>query len=250
MPHREELATLRRIVPCLAALWLVAVLVPAEAAAAPTTARITASFSPNRLGARTKVSFGIKFGGGESGVPSPVRRAVVKIPGGLILELPDTRGCSLAHLRARGARGCPARSQVGRGQALVEVHTGATIEYERATVWAFMGTLASGQEELEILGQGYTPLERRVVFNTQLESSEAPYWDQLVAQVPPIPSIPLEPDASPVSFSVTIGYTGRSRGEIGIYVPGHCPSGGFPWAAEFTYADGSTSSTTFAAPCP
>jgi hypothetical protein len=221
---------------------------PAQAA---TTAAIRASFSPNRLGARTDVTFSISFSGGAFGVPSPVRKAVVEIPAGLGLELPNTRGCTLAHLRADGAGGCPPRSQVGRGHAVVDVRTGATTEYEDAALWAFLGPLENGQPALDILGQGYTPIERRVAFNVKLEPGHGRYWGKLVALIPSIPSIPLEPAVSPVDFSVTIGSTRRSRsGEIGVFVPKHCPAGGFPWAAEFTYADGSTSSAAIAAPCP
>jgi hypothetical protein len=134
---------------------------------------------------------------------------------------------------------------------VVDVRTGATTEYEDAALWAFLGPLEGGQPALEILGQGYTPIERRVAFSAKLEPGHGRYWGKLVALVPPIPSIPLEPAVSPVDFSVTIGSTGRSRaGEIGVFVPKRCPAGGFPWAADLTYADGSTSSTAIAAPCP
>lgn len=223
----------------------------ASPARAETTASIKASFSPNRLGARTDVTFAIRFSGGEFGVPSPVRRAVVEIPAGLGLELPSTRGCTLAHLRADGAGGCPPRSQIGRGHAVVDVRTGATTEYEDAALWAFLGPLENGRPALEILGQGYTPIERRVVFSAKLEPGHGRYWGKLVALIPSIPSIPLEPAVSPVDFSLTIGSTGRSRaGKIGVFVPKRCPVGGFPWAAEFTYADGSTSSAAITASCP
>jgi hypothetical protein len=247
---RSPRGFLKRSLAILALLAPALLATPAQAE--ETAARIKPSFSPDRLGARTAVSFGIHFTGGELGVPSPVRKAVVRIPAGLGLELPNTRGCTLAHLRARGASGCPPRSQIGSGHALVDVHTGATIESEQATLWAFVGPLENGQPTLEILGQGYTPLERRVAFSVKLEPDYGRYWGKLVALVPPIPSIPLEPNASTVSFSLTIGNTRHSGtgGAIGIFVPKRCPAGGFPWAAEFSYADGSTSTATATTPCP
>jgi hypothetical protein len=235
------------------ALAIVAAACAASAAhAQETVAAIRPSFSPDRLGARTAVTFGIHFAGGEEGVPAPVRKAVVQVPAGLGVELPSTLGCTVAHLQAHGASGCPPRSQIGSGHALMAVRTGAQVTREAATLWAFLGPLEGGQPTIQILGQGYTPIERRVAFSLRLEPDRAPFWAKLVALVPPIPTIPLEPDASAVNFSLTIGTTGRSRkpGTIGIFVPSHCPAGGFPWAAEFTYADGSTDNTTATIPCP
>ena len=70
--------------------------------------------------------------------------------------------------------------------------------------------------------------------------------------IPAIPTIPLEPDASTVSFSLTIGGAAvrKHHNPNTVVLPSHCPAGGFPFAAEFTYEDGSTSSTTATVPCP
>ena len=60
--------------------------------------------------------------------------------------------------------------------------------------------------------------------------------------IPPIPTLPFEPDASIVTFSLTIGASARhstARRSNAVLVPSSCPAGGFPFAAEFTYADGS-----------
>jgi len=224
----------------------------AVAQAAETSASIRPSFSPDRLGASTAVTFTVSFAGGPHGVPLPVRRAVVQVPGGLGVELPNTRGCTQAHLQADGANGCPARSQIGSGHAVMAAHAGSQTISENARLWAFLGPLRSAQPTLEVLGQGYTPLDERVVFPVRLEPDEPPYWGKLVAPIPAVPTIPLEPDASAVFFSLTIGTAGApgTPGAIAVFVPRHCPSGGFPWAAEFTYSDGSTDSTTATIPCP
>jgi hypothetical protein len=53
-------------------------------------------------------------------------------------------------------------------------------------------------------------------------------------------------------MSLTVG-TVKPRHPITvntIVVPSNCPVGGFPFAAEFTYADGSTSSALASAACP
>ena len=170
-----------------------------------TTATISPSFSPDRLGAKAAFTFAVRFAGGELGVPSPVRRAVVHLPAGLTLDVPRLRSCTRAQLQAHGARGCPARSQIGTGRVLADVHAGSSVESEEAAVSAFVGPPQGANPTIEILGQGYSPLEERVVITATALPDSPPYGEKLVMTVPAIPTIPLEPNASTVSFSVTIG---------------------------------------------
>jgi hypothetical protein len=228
-----------------------AALAGAEPAATATVAAIRPSFSPDRLGAKAAFTFTVHFTGGELGVPSPVRRAVVHFPPGLRLNIPSIRECTRARLQAKGAKGCPARSLIGVGHALADIHAGAGIESEEATVWAFLGPLQNGNPTIEILGQGYTPLDERVVITGTVLLDHAPYGEELVMSIPPIPTIPLEPDASTTSFSLTVGGARfRAHDPNTVIVPSHCPAGGFPFAADFTYADGSRSTSTATVPCP
>jgi hypothetical protein len=238
---------------CVALTLFVALVAPAGAGAATseTTAAIRASFSPDRLGAKAAFTFTVHYSGGEFGAPSPVRRAVVHLPPGLQMHIPTLRDCTRAHLQAHGASGCPARSQIGSGRAIADVHAGSELEREEATVWAFIGPLQGSNPTIEILGQGYSPLEERVVITGVVLPDRAPYGEKLVMSIPPIPTIPLEPDASTVSFTLTIGgMRFQAHNPNTVVVPSRCPAGGFPFAADFTYADGSTSTTTTTAPCP
>jgi hypothetical protein len=233
----------------LAAVGVLAV--PAAAQAAETEATIKTSFSPDRLGAKAAFTFTVHFTGGEFGVPSPVRHAVVQLPPGLSMNIPSIRSCTSTRLKAHGAKGCPKRSQIGVGSALADVHAGAGIEDEEAKVWAFLGPLQAGNPTIEILGEGFTPLEERVVITATVLPSQPPYGEELEMTIPPIPSIPLEPDASTASFTLTVGGARfRMRHPNTVVLPSHCPAGGFPFATEFTYADGSTSTTKTTVPCP
>jgi hypothetical protein len=83
------------------------------------------------------------------------------------------------------------------------------------------------------------------------------YSGGVEAVIPPIPTRAGEPNASVVSFSLTMGSVNQPRGSahrsaegMGLFVPGSCPAGGYPWAAEFTYADGSVQRPTASIPCP
>jgi len=101
-----------------------------------------------------------------------------------------------------------------------------------------------------------------VVFTGKVRSTNAPYGEELEMSIPPVPSLPLEPDASIVTFSLTVG-AGRGseltrprqphrlpHPQSAVSVPRSCPAGGFPFAAEFTYADGSLGSVMARVPCP
>jgi hypothetical protein len=224
---------------------------PAPPTPEATTATIRPSFSPDRLGAKAAFTFAVHFSGGELGVPAPVRRAVVRFPPGLMLDIPKLRSCTKARLQARGASGCPARSKIGTGHALADVHAGASVESEGAAVSAFVGPPQGLNPTIEILGQGYSPLDERVVITATAFPDSPPYGEKLVMSIPAIPSIPLEPNASTVSFSLTVGGAAfRRHNPNTVVLPSHCPAGGFPFAAEFTYEDGSTSNATAAVPCP
>jgi hypothetical protein len=231
----------------------------AQAVAAPTTATIEPSFSPNRLGARTIVNFAAHFTGGEGGVPAALHKVTVLVPGGLAgprLEWPTTLGCSRGQLQRHGARGCPPNSQIGSGQALIAWREGARTVTESSKLWAFLGP-TSGEYAIELLGEGYAPIHRRVVITESLFAMTGTYSGGLEGVVPPIPTRPGEPDASVISFSLAMGRTGRRHSSralesegMGLFVPGNCPAGGFPWEAEFGYADGSTQQVNAAIPCP
>jgi len=233
----------------------------AAAAQTGTFSRLTTSFSPDRLGARGSLTFSIHYSNGEpdvvspmggTSVPAALRRLVVRFPAGMGLEIPNLRGCRAASLRAHGIRGCPAAARVGGGHALTEVHAGTQILSEHIKLTAFVGPLHNGQPTLEILGEGYTPLGERLVFSGEMRFVSAPYGEELVLRVPRIPTLPAAPDASPVLFSLTLGVSKHRRSPAAntVIVPSHCPAGGFPFASESTYADGSRGSAVATALCP
>jgi hypothetical protein len=224
----------------------------ATPAPASTSATITPFLSPDRLGARAALTLTIHYAEGQLGVPSPVRRSVVRLPAGLSLEIPSLRSCAPARLRVRGASGCPTQSALGGGRALMEVHAGSQTITEEVRMWAFLGPPQNLRPTFEILAEGHTPLEQRAVLSGTVLEDRPPYGEELVISIPPIPTLPLEPYASIVSFSLTIGASKRHQRHRAntVLVPSSCPASGFPFAAEFTYADGSGGRALASAPCP
>lgn len=224
---------------------------PSLAQADSTSATITPTLKPDRLGSRSSLTYTIHYTGGEAGVPSPVHRAVLQFPAGLTLELPTLHTCSPARLRTHGPASCPPRSELGSGHALAVVRAGSEVLTERLTMWVFLGPPRNLQPTVEVLVQGYTPFDERVILTATQFTGKAPYGEGLVIPIGTIHTLALEPPASIVTFSLTIGTTRRrSRYTGAIVVPSRCPPGGFPFAAQFTYADGSTGSAVAAERCP
>jgi hypothetical protein len=225
---------------------------PAGAAPAQTSETITPSLAPDRLRAKGALTLTIHYSGGDTGVPSPVRRSLLKLPAGLGLDIPTLRSCSAARLRSHGASGCPRQAKIGSGQALVEALAGSQLITEHIALSIFLGPLRNFQPTFEVLGEGRTPLQKRVVFSGSVTPDHAPYGEELQLDIPPIPTLHLEPDASIAALTLTVGTNSHPLGrEVNtVVVPTSCPVGGFPFAAETTYADGSTADSLATAACP
>jgi hypothetical protein len=238
------------------ALLATALAQPIAASSTPqpqTTASLAPSLAPDRLGAHAALTFRIHYAGGEFGVPLPVRQSVLQMPAGLSLDLPILRSCSATRLLARGPGACPAQSRLGGGHALVAVHLASETITENATMSVFLGPPHNLQPTFEILAQGYTPIDERRILTGTVRPASPPYGEELVMQIPPIPTLALEPDASISDFSLTIGArtSNSTRNDANsVVIPSSCPAGGFPFAATFTYADGSSGSSRATVPCP
>jgi hypothetical protein len=222
---------------------------PASGSQGPAT--IAASFHPDRLGALGSLTVTINLAGEALGDSPPLRRSVLRLPAGLGIEVPHLSSCEPERLRLLGARGCPAQSQLGVGQASTLAPLGSQLLGESISLWVFLGPLRNLQPTFEMLAQGYTPFDERVVLSGTVLPDDPPYGEDLVLSIPAIPTLPLEPSASIASMSLTIGSSQRLARESNTTIePARCPVGGFPFGAEFTYADGSTQNVSTVTPCP
>jgi hypothetical protein len=237
-------------VPAIVAFACVAPARSATTSGAQVPPTIAALFHPDRLGATGSFTVAMDLGADAVGEP-PLRSSVLRLPAGLGVEVPHLRACEPERLRLLGARGCSPQSQIGIGRALVRARLGSQLLEESISLWVFLGPLHNLQPTFEMLAQGYTPFDERVVLSGTVRPDDSPYSEDLVLSVPAIPTLPLEPDASIASMSLTIGAGQRSSRESNTTVePTRCPPGGFPFAAELTYADGSMQSISTASPCP
>jgi hypothetical protein len=235
----------------------------ASAAATTETAKLQASFSPNRLGASTTIKFGFQIATAEGLAPPPLTGIDLHMPAGMNYTT-TTLGlsvCSPEQLQAEGPSACSPNARLGYGSALVEVPFGTGAGHELPEIQAWMGPSHNGNMVVLFYANGQTPVFAQLVFAGEVLPSTGTFGSELATNVPPIPSVPNGPDVSIVSVKATIGperltHYKRVHGRQvafhprGIAVPEHCPSGGFPFSANFTFQDGSTAAASTTVPCP
>jgi hypothetical protein len=236
---------------------------PALATGESEQASLHASFSPDKLGQSTTISFGFHLQTSSGAATPPLTSIVLHMPAGMNYTL-TTLGlaiCQPAVLQAQGVKGCSPNSRVGSGSALVEVPFGTGAGHEIPEIQAVVGPPNNGNMVVLFYANGQTPVFAQLVFQGEVLPDSGVFGSQLATTVPLIPSVPNGPDVSIVSVNATIGPSGLTyykhvHGKLepfhplGIGVPEHCPRGGFPFSATFSFQDGSTANTSTTVPCP
>ena len=254
----SRLAVLTALIPALLCL-----LAPASALAASEQASLHASFSPDRLGAPTTIAFSLHLSTAEGTAPPPMTSMDLRIPAGVGYAT-TTLGlalCSPAVLLAKGPAGCPPNSRLGFGTALVEVPFGTGVGDEIPEVQAVAGPSSTGNMVVLFYANGLYPVSAQLAFAGEVLPDSGRFGSQLSTNVPLVASVPGGSDVSIVSLQATIGpahltYYKHVHGRLvpfrprGVSVPERCPHGGFPFAAQFTFQDGSRTSAQTSVPCP
>ncbi len=258
------MSVLFRISGIVAGLLAVLVCGAGPATAASTErATLHASFSPDRLGVSTTISFGFHLETVEGTAPPPMTRLDLRMPAGISYTT-TTLGlaiCQPAVLQAQGLAGCSPNSRLGFGSALVEVPFGTGAGHEIPEIQAIAGPSPGGNLVVLFYANGKSPVSAQLVFQGEVLGASGAYGTQLAANVPLVTSVPDGPDVSIVSVNTRIGpdrltYYKDVHGKKvafhpkGVSVPERCPRGGFPFAAEFSFQDGSQASAEVSVPCP
>jgi hypothetical protein len=244
------------------AVALLAVLAPASSLAVSEQATLNASFSPDRLGAPTTITFGFHLATTEGTAPPPLTGMDLEMPAGMNYTT-TTLGlsiCQPALLAAKGLAGCPPNSRLGYGSADVEVPFGTGAGHEIPEVQAVSGPSPKGNLTVLFYANGLYPVYAQLAFSGEVLPDTGPFGSQLATIVPLIASVPGGPDVSVLSVTSTIGpshltYYKHVHGRLvsfhprGVAVPEHCPHGGFPFSANFTFLDGTHTSAQTTVPC-
>jgi hypothetical protein len=238
-------------------------LAPATSHAVTEQASLQASFSPDRLGAPTTIAFGFHLTTVEGLAPPPLIGMDLRMPAGMNYTT-TTLGlaiCQPAALLAGGLAGCPPNSRLGFGSAVVEVPFGAGAGHEIPEIQALSGPSPNGNLLVLFYANGQEPVYAQLEFSGEVLPDVGAYGSQLATTVPLVTSVAGGPDVSVVSVQTTIGpshltYYKHVHGRLvpfrprGVSVPERCPRGGFPFAAEFSFQDGSRTSAHTTVPCP
>jgi hypothetical protein len=230
---------------------------------APTTAQLHAAFSPYRLGHRTTLQFAFAFSAPAGSVPPPLVEMQLRYPRGLNLFLNDLgiRRCPEATLEASGPSGCPRNSIMGYGVVRTGIVLGDTPVEESSPITIFRAPERAGHLALLFFAEGTHPVITNVIFSGLLLSAREPFGGKVRIGVPLVETLPGAPYVSVLHLNATIGPTGltyyRNVSGVslafkpqGILLPPSCHSGGFPFAANFVFSDGTDARARTTVPCP
>jgi len=263
LPATHLRGTLTRALLLAALLLGVCPLAAPPVARATPSARLGASFTPERLGGRTTLGFEFQILAPAGQVPPALTAVDLSYPNylGFALSGLGLATCTGETLQAFGPSRCPANSVMGYGHALAEIALGPAIVTETAPITILRALDQQGHFALLFYAAGNVPLDAHVTFPGLLYPAPAPYGGSVDISVPLVPSIPGAPDVAVVRLRATIGPRGVAYYEQadgttlayrppGMLLPRGCPPGGFPFAAEFHFLDGSQTSARTEVPCP
>jgi hypothetical protein len=248
-------AVLAALLSCLLAL-------PSPARAAPSV-RLTASFSPDRLGAGTtiKVGFQIAYPSGQA--PLAATEIQFFLPRGLGIATSELglQSCLPAQLELGGRAACPPNSLMGHGSAVTAVPFGSRFVIEHTAVTLFSAPVENGNPQLLFVATGESPVIAEVIFAALILPAGPRFGGVIDTRLPLVPSVPNGPDVALLGLQTTIGpagitYRENVGGRIvsfrprGILLPKSCPRGGFPFAVHLSFSDGSGAGAGAAVPCP
>ena len=236
---------------------------PAPQPAQAHTMSLSATFSPEHLGAGTTIQIGFQVSTPAGRAPSPVTDVQLLLPHGLSIATSDLglETCQPSQLEANGLAGCPTDSLMGRGSAAAQVPFGVASVTENAPIELFSGPLQEGHPQLLFFAEGEYPVLANIIFGALVLPAQAPFGGALSATLPLVPSVAYGPDVALVRLQTTIGakgivYTERVKGKTikfrprGIVLPGICPHGGFAFAAHLSFQDATHTSADTVVPCP
>jgi hypothetical protein len=235
---------------------------PATSRAGP-SARLEVTLVPKQLGHDTTIEFGFRIEGPRGTVPPPVTKIALSYPAGfgIVTSGLGLASCKATSLEEVGLEGCPSQSLMGYGTATGDIQIGSGVIEESGATAVFMAPFQNGNIALQFYLNAEDPLSAQMIFPGLLLPARAPFGGDLTITVPLIESFPEGPDVALVRLRSTIGplgitYYDRIHGKFvpyhpnGILLPRTCPRGGFPFAAAFTFAEGTKTSAHAAVPCP
>jgi hypothetical protein len=166
--------------------------------------------------------------------PPPLTRTVLRFPKGAVVNARYFKQCSRSALETRGPNSCPSGSKIGSGTARADARP--IVGDVDSKITLFNGKPAGGSPTILIYAVPdiSSPITLQGVLQFQRSGR---YGYVLDVPVPPIPTLPGQPNASVVFFdATTLDRTVRRRGRRLHYIEGPVVCNG-----TFLFLDGSFS---------
>jgi hypothetical protein len=231
---------LRRIVLALSACVVTGALTVASAPAAPTQRLdIGAELVRQQAGGKpwiVNLSLGAHLGTSDGTDPSPVNHMVFQFTRGAKVH-PEAFGtCTLKILQAQGPAGCPKSSRLGAGKANAFVLQ----DNFPAEVDVFNGPQVGSGRKLLVYARALSTVV--ITLEGTLTKTSGKYGFKLDLPVGRIQTVG-DNDAAITDFQVTVGGIGKKKVPF-IEAPTACTKPGWPFFGTFTYADGTSGTSS------
>lgn len=150
--------------------------------------------------------------------------------------------CTIAKLRAKGARGCPRGSKLGTGTSLIDASP--LLNPAHADITMFNGPRKAGSPTFLFLAQAQE-VQVTLYLQGTLKRQHGRFGYKLSMPFPHIPTISGFPDASVSQFQVNVQAFARRHGRRVplLEAPTSCPSPGWLFEGDFSFYDGQKGST-------
>jgi hypothetical protein len=186
----------------------------------------------------------LRIGDDTGAKPPALTRTTLRFPKGAVVNDRFFRRCSRAALERSGVRGCPSSSVIGRGTARGDARP--IVPSVDARVTLFNGRRLNGNPT--ILIHAVPEISSPITIEGSLQFQRGgPYGYVLDVAVPPIPTLPGQPNASVVFFdATTIDRTTRRRGRRIHYIEGPVVCNGTFFLLDGTFGyEGGITQTVF-----
>jgi hypothetical protein len=170
--------------------------------------------------------------------PFATKQAVIHFDKALRFNTKMFKTCDQATAQ-QGASACPAASKVGSGSAAAT----ALGQVENLTIVAFNG----GNNKLELLVQGDSPLQINSVIEATLKKDTGKYGYKLIVPIPDNLQQPITGVfATLTKFETKVKATAKGKGYVESIA---CKGGKWNFGGDFTFTDGTTKKVTSTQKC-
>lgn len=227
------------------AIGVTALLALAALAYAAVTVSFSVTAKPNRANKPTGLHVKIRSSDPAAPQPPIMTRIVIKLPGGKYNAKRFPR-CKLSVLQARGPRGCPRRSRIGKGTGTGMARPVVT-DPVHGKLTIFNGARQGGRDTVLVFV--LPDLGPTFVSVGKVNRKRGKY--RLDFTIPPIKTLPNAPDASVTSVNTNTPKKSIRKGKRRFHLiiaPRRC-SGRWKGSGTFFFANGQTQTVPISQKC-